>query len=169
MTGKIHRSKISDKFTIVPNELLQREDLSWAAKGLMAYILSLPPSWVLYKSKLIESSNVGRDAFERIWRELQSKGYIVGGGKQKINAGGKFGAKDFMVYDTPQETVAGNPHRKSDKTVVDLPYTENQQLVILNDSNTKNNNTIVAEPKVSAFKRCVELYDQEFIKLIPVV
>lgn len=159
---------------MIPNELLQREDLSWGSKGLLSYILSLPPSWVLYKSKLIEASNMGKDAFERIWKELQSKGYIVGGKNQSVK-NGKFGAKDFMVFDVPQEveeeTVAGNPHRdrcgKSDSTVAGFQgptVAENPQLEILIDINTNNINTNAEVDKKSTsssvYKKCIDLYDQ---------
>ena len=43
MADTIRRTKRTDNFTVVRNEYLQDVNLSWKAKGLITYIMSLPP------------------------------------------------------------------------------------------------------------------------------
>jgi hypothetical protein len=56
----IVKSKLHRDFTIIPNEILKRTDISLQAKGLFCFIQSLPDNWVLYKNKLSEMTGEGR-------------------------------------------------------------------------------------------------------------
>jgi hypothetical protein len=47
MADTIRRTKRTGNFTTVRNEYLQDVNLSWKAKGLITYIMSLPPDWQL--------------------------------------------------------------------------------------------------------------------------
>lgn len=40
-----HRVKKDANFSGMDNVFLRRDDLSWRAKGLLAYILTLPDDW----------------------------------------------------------------------------------------------------------------------------
>lgn len=106
-TGRIHRSKVSDNFTIIKNDILTRNDMSWAAKGLLSYLLSLPPDWKIYKSEVVKMASNGKDSTETAWKELQQKGYIVAG--KMLKDKGKFGGRDFIVFDVVQEDHVGKP------------------------------------------------------------
>lgn len=44
MADTIRRTKRTGNFTTVRNEYLQDVNLSWKAKGLITYIMSLPPA-----------------------------------------------------------------------------------------------------------------------------
>lgn len=76
-SGQIVKAKRKNKFTILPNEVLQNPNLSFRAKGLLSYILSLPEDWVIYVDELSNHSSEGRDAVRTAFRELQKHGYIV--------------------------------------------------------------------------------------------
>lgn len=72
--------KLSTKngFVQIDNELIQSNTLTIGEKGLLVYILSLPPDWVLYKSsiyKALSGDTVG--SLDRSWKGLQMKKYIV--------------------------------------------------------------------------------------------
>ena len=72
----IHRKKVTDNYSIIHNELLRRTDLSWKAKGIMCYLLSLPSDWIIYLDELVKHASDGRDSFRSGWKELQEKGYV---------------------------------------------------------------------------------------------
>ncbi|MGX7059068.1 DnaD domain protein [Vagococcus humatus] len=72
----IHRKKVTDNYSIIHNELLRRADLSWKAKGIMCYLLSLPSDWIIYLDELVKHASDGRDSFRSGWKELQRKGYV---------------------------------------------------------------------------------------------
>ena len=75
MADTIRRTKRTGNFTTVRNEYLQDVNLSWKAKGLITYIMSLPPDWQLNLSDLKNRSKDGRDASAAGLRELRTNGY----------------------------------------------------------------------------------------------
>lgn len=63
-------------FTILNNEFLKRKDLSWKAKGILAYVLSLPDDWKINMNEIVKNATDGRDSFRSGWKELKKAGYI---------------------------------------------------------------------------------------------
>jgi hypothetical protein len=90
-------------FLIVANSTVQDERLSWEARGLLLYLLSLPADWVIRVSHLIKQGGAGRDSVRKMLRELQECGYASGVGResQERGAGGRFGQTEIRVYETP--------------------------------------------------------------------
>ena len=63
----IFKSKLSENYVTLPNATIQDVDLSWEARGLLAFMLSLPSDWAIHKSWLGEQSAAcGRDKLNRI-------------------------------------------------------------------------------------------------------
>lgn len=63
-------------FTRIDNRLITDASISFAARGVMCYLLSKPDSWVLVKENLINSSPAGETAVKNILKELQEAGYV---------------------------------------------------------------------------------------------
>ncbi|TDE87362.1 hypothetical protein [Deinococcus sp. S9] len=107
MSEIIRRQKGRDNpFAQIPRILLQNEELTFAARGLMAYVLSRPDDWTVMVCDLINQSPSGRDAVRSILRELQDYGYIH---RARIRVeGGRF-TWVSTVYDDPRD----NPNRES--------------------------------------------------------
>ncbi len=127
--GKIIKPNIG--FTSIPNEILQRADLSWKAKGLYAYILSLPPDWAIYKLELKNHSTDGRDSTLAGFNELVKAGYII-----EIDIrddGGRFAGCNYEVLLSPKPPITDFPF--TDNPITDKPITENPKLI--NKHNTK--------------------------------
>ena len=93
----IIKSKHAGNFTVLPNEIFN-SDLSAQAIGILAYMLSLPADWVLYKENIRDKFNIGRDGMRSIIKELEAKGYFLS--VQKRTAKGVF-EYDYIVYDKP--------------------------------------------------------------------
>jgi len=99
-TGYINRSRVQIPFCQVPNKLLQDRTVSLRAKGLLAYLLSLPPDWKIYKSNLHNFLQEGRDSVNNAWQELSELGYIV---SERITAAdGTFVGWEHNVFIEPQ-------------------------------------------------------------------
>lgn len=64
------------RYTQIMNAALQDERLSFRARGLMAYLLSLPPSARVNSSQLAERAPEGRDAIRKALAELEEYGYL---------------------------------------------------------------------------------------------
>lgn len=120
MADTIRRTKRTGNFTTVRNEYLQDVNLSWKAKGLITYIMSLPPDWQLNLSDLKKRSKDGRDATAAGLRELITNGYCQ---RCKVRGdGGTFVGCDYEVSDIkefePEQPQTENPF-------MDAPQTEN--------------------------------------------
>jgi hypothetical protein len=95
-------------FLIVANTTVQDERLSWEARGLLVYLLSLPPDWDIRVSHLQKQSRAGRgagrDALRGMLRELQEFGYASGVGRETQGRGerGRFGQTEIRVYESPR-------------------------------------------------------------------
>lgn len=124
----IYKSKLASNYTVLPNEIFSK-GLSLEAIGLLSYLLSLPNEWVVYKTKLHNNFNCGRDRIDRIFNELRDAGYIISVKKHDEN--GKI-TYEHIVYDKP---FNGEPLQIE-------PFTENPITVepALINTNIKNTN-----------------------------
>ena len=78
-TGQILRSKKTGKsrYTPISNEILQSSELTPEEKSILVHLLSLPEDWVVYKGIIWRHMNMGRDRFNKNWKGLVDKGYII--------------------------------------------------------------------------------------------
>lgn len=80
--------------------VLQDQSISWKAKGVMAYLLSLPDDWRIYVRELITHSTDGRDATQSALRELVDAGYVY---RVKARArSGRFIRDYYWVFEEKQ-------------------------------------------------------------------
>ena len=63
-------------YTTIHNEFLKRKDISWKAKGIMTYLLSLPDDWVVNLDEIKRNATDGESSFRSGWKELVSSGYV---------------------------------------------------------------------------------------------
>lgn len=117
-------------FTIMVNEALQRPNLSARAKGLYAYLMTLPDDWTIRKPELYSHFTEGREAMETAFKELIQAGYIV---SEEVREGGRFSGYRHTIHESstvPQKTVNGKPETGKPLTEnptllsTDLPRTE---------------------------------------------
>lgn len=145
MADTIRRTKRTGNFTTVRNEYLQDVNLSWKAKGLITYIMSLPPNWQLNLSDLKKRSKDGRDATAAGLRELITNGYCQ---RCKVRGdGGTFVGCDYEVSDIkefePEQPQTENPFMDTPQTEnpvavnpeTEKPDTEKPTLINTNQSN----------------------------------
>lgn len=71
---RVHRRV---NFAIVNKEILVNRSLSYKAKGIMAYLLSLPPDWTVNVTNIINQSTDQEFAIRSGLKELIDAGYIV--------------------------------------------------------------------------------------------
>jgi hypothetical protein len=142
-TGQIIKSKLTDRFTTIPNEFLRRPDLSLKAKGLLCTLLSLPSDWVVNKQQLPDLFTDGYTAIASAFTELEEKGFII---SVRVMESGRFKGWNYMVYDTPttkEETE--NAEQEPTPPIRDFlksenPISENQQLLKKDSTKTDSTN-----------------------------
>lgn len=119
----IRHSKERD-YTILDNTFLKDIELSWKAKGLFAYILSLPEDWKIYMSDLKNRATDGETALRSAIKELTEKGYI-----KQTRLKDEQGRWASYVYEIIEKPLVEKPN-------VEIPILENPAL--LNTNNTKD-------------------------------
>lgn len=73
---EIIRVEKTKNYSVVHNGFLRRNDLSWKAKGILTYILSLPDDWKININELMKHSTDGERSFRSGWKELSEAGYV---------------------------------------------------------------------------------------------
>lgn len=137
---------------MLPNKIFN-DGLSIEAIGLLSYFLSLPHDWVIYKTQLHSQLNMGREKLDRVFKELQDKGYVLS--VKEMNDKGQF-TYNHIVYDNPYngEPITENPHTEK-------PLTGNQLLLSTNEQSTKLKSK---EDKERLFDVFWDLYDKKVEK-----
>jgi hypothetical protein len=92
----IMKAKHKSDFFQMNNAPVQDPGLSWAAKGLLVYLLSLPETWEVHLRDLFARSICGRKPTQAALNELIAAGYVV---KEQ----GKNKRRDtrYTVYEDP--------------------------------------------------------------------
>lgn len=115
------RTRHTSNFTILPNEIADRTDMSLKAKGLLWYLLSKPDDWEFSFSSLQKHSGKdGKDSIKSGVTELVELGYLsISEGSKE---GGRFVGGVWTVSDSPMDepqretrngTAAEAPQRKN--------------------------------------------------------
>lgn len=123
----IMRVEKNKNFVVMDKTFLQDAQLSWKAKGIMAYMLSLPDDWRFYLTELQEHSTDGEKAFRSGFKELTDAGYVK---RFPVRKGRRIERWETVVYENP--LLAGFVH---------VQKLQVQNDVLLNNNCTKNNNT----------------------------
>ena len=101
-------------YTTISNQLFKNKGISLKAKGLMAYLLSLPNDWNLTINGIVACSKEGRGAIRNTFTELISAGYIE---RIQIRDKGKFVGYDYFVFEQPKCNKPTSDKCKSNNTI----------------------------------------------------
>ena len=122
MIGK----RIDGPYTVIGNAAAQDSQISWKAKGLLIYLLSLPKDWNIRISELAAHATDGYDSTKRAMDELLAAGYIQRG--QRIRKpDGKLGDYVYLVTGVRDE-IPNMEKPNVDFPSQGKPSQENRQL-----------------------------------------
>lgn len=129
--SQINRIRKENNFVLMDNGFLRNPKLSAKAKGVLAYILSLPDDWVLYKSELPKHFTDGKDSLGKALAELEANGYLTQD-KNARTEKGKMTHHNITVYEVPihcgfpatEKPRRENRSGKPATTNIDLTKTE---------------------------------------------
>ena len=119
----IYRSEKTKDYVVMSNVFLQRKDLSIKAKGLLAYMLSLPDNWKFTVGGLTSQLKECKSSVAAMLNELECNGYLRR--HYTRTAGGKISE---AVYEIFEESVPQNP--TLDKPTLEKPQADNPQTVL---------------------------------------
>lgn len=75
MSNTIIRAPRRDRFVVMDQRAIEDERLSWAARGLLGYLLSKPDDWKVLVNDLRKRGDLGRDGIYKLLKELRTFGY----------------------------------------------------------------------------------------------
>jgi hypothetical protein len=137
-----------NKFTTMPNEIVNDPTLSLKAKGLLLILLSKPDGWEFHIEPLIELSKDGRDSFYTGFNELKEAGFVR---KFPIREKGRIVRYETIVSDTrmdspqlpenPETVDTAQDFTASGKPVNRKPVKGNPDTINTDSNNTDSNNT----------------------------
>ena len=126
---RINKNK-DNPYVQMDKRAIQDSNLSWKARGILAYLLSLPDDWKIYTTELIKHSPDGEAALRTGMKELEDQGYLIK--ENTRNKGGKFMGCDYTVIEHPAglriSPNGSQPH--SEIPDAGKPDADNRALVI---------------------------------------
>lgn len=111
----------TSNFYLLDKAISEDKRLSWAARGMLVFLLGKPDNWTVSPAALVNetasaSRCMGRDGVYAVLKELKDVGYLRTVGNR--TDGGTFAGADYMVSESPcaeyPDSVV-SPH-------TDLPY-----------------------------------------------
>ena len=110
MSTTIIRAPRRDRFLVIDQRAIEDERLSWAARGLLGYLLSKPDDWKVLVNDLRKRGDLGRDGIYRLLRELRDTGYMRF--VRERDRQGRIRGGFYMIRE-----IADSPHPDSPDTV----------------------------------------------------
>jgi len=100
-------NKKEKNFLILDKTCLNESTLSWGAKGLHAFLMSLPDNWKIRVIDLQKRASNGRDAVRAFLSELEKTGYIKKETK-RLDETGQFNGMEYLVLEMPEPDFKPN-------------------------------------------------------------
>ena len=163
---KIEKSK---DYTIMSNYHLRDRNLSYKAKGLLSFMLSLPDDWDYSLAGLCSISKESRDGIRAILNELKEHHYLE---IEKVRGEKGYFEYNYLIYEKPHfielEYDKNNPDTENPH--LDNPDVETPTQINTNIQNTKKQIDKDDKTKISSFfvpeehnKLTLELIERGYI------
>lgn len=154
---RVEKNK-DNPYLIINKTCINDDSLTWSAKGLHSYLMSLPDDWTIYINELTKHTSCGRDHTYTVIKELLKFGYME---KVQYRYQGKVLGLSYTVFETPIDvtnydntkprivnmSVNDNGQIIENSTI--QPFTENTDSVMSDTANTtllnNNNNKIITK------------------------
>ncbi|MDY2686124.1 MAG: DnaD domain protein [Selenomonadaceae bacterium] len=129
----IIRIEKTKNYTVMANYHLRDKRLSFKAKGLMSFMLSLPDNWVYSIKGLSYFATDGKDAVRGALKELEKAGYLQM--KRERNENGTLSNAAYTLAEKPMSDFP-----TLDYPTLEKPTLDNPTLLNTNRQNTKEEN-----------------------------
>lgn len=103
MDTQIINHKHYRDFTIIPNDLLQCGAMTFAERGLLCYLLSLPVSWEIRVAVVAEKNGETERTILRLIKGLIELGYCK---RETRRVNGKLAGQRYIITDIPNDFTA---------------------------------------------------------------
>ncbi|RNB72153.1 conserved phage C-terminal domain-containing protein [Brevibacillus panacihumi] len=162
----IFRVRKNDNYVVMNKTALRDERLSWKAKGIIAYMLSLPDDWTFVLDELSQHAADGKDSLRAGLKELKQFGYLH---RFPIKENGKIVKWETHVYETPQEVLPEEEKPQKEMPQVEKPEVEIPQMeeplvgnpTLLSINNTKYLSLLSNNKNIVPFAEIIDYLNQK--------
>jgi hypothetical protein len=112
MEPTIKRLPRHRQFVIIEQSVVEDSRLSWAARGVLGYLLSRPDDWQIRVTDLSRRGDLGRCSIYKLLKELRKFGYVTY--HRQRNDKGQYYGGVYNVHEAPEPPRTKIPH-------VDIP------------------------------------------------
>jgi len=107
----VFRAEKVNDYAVIAKHHLKNKALSYKAKGLMTFMLSLPEDWDYSQAGLAKLSSDGVDSVRSGIKELEEHGYLT---RRRIrDAAGKLGDIEYTIHEIPLTPHDGKPDKQT--------------------------------------------------------
>lgn len=144
----------NNPYLLLNKTCLQDNFLSWKAKGLHSYLMSLPDDWKINLNDLKKRSACGRDATASALHELIKYGYVKRIARRDNNTKKLLGGFDYEVYETPIE-IEENKNTILPKNGLseNRENRKSENPLLLNNNNKLNNDLLLNKQEVVSYSK----------------
>ena len=159
----------NSNYTVMSNYHLRDHNLSYKAKGLLSFMLSLPEDWDYSLAGLCSISKEGRDGIRSILKELQEHHYLE---IEKVRGDKGYFEYNYLIYEVPHFIELDNDKNYPDteNPHLDNPDVETPTQINTNIINTKKQIDKDDKTEISSFfvpedhnRLTLELIDSGYI------
>jgi len=131
MVFKIDKNK---NYTVMSNYHLRDKNLSFKAKGLLSFMLSLPEDWDYSLNGLVAVSKESKKAIRSIINELRENGYLV---TEQTRGEKGYYKYNYIIYEEPHIVEIEKNNPDTQKGYADEGNTEKDTQINTKEINTK--------------------------------
>ncbi len=108
MEPTIKRLPRRRQYVIIEQTLVEDSRLSWAARGILGYLLSRPDNWQVRVTDLCRRGDLSRDSIYKLLKELRRFGYVTYHCRR--NNRGQYQGGFYSVHESPEPPHTEIPH-----------------------------------------------------------
>lgn len=108
MENTIKRLPRRQRFVMIEQSVVEDSRLSWAARGILAYLLSKPDDWSVRVTDLSRRGDLGRCSIYKLLKELREFGYVTYHSQR--NEKGQYRGGIYTVHEAPESPRTKIPH-----------------------------------------------------------
>lgn len=158
----------NNPYVMLNKKLLNDTELSWKAKGVLAYLLSLPDDWKIYEEEIAKHSKDSRDSLRTAIKELIKRGYIAR--ERNRNEKGQLQGSTYCVYEvSTYDGISNIGESNIGKTNIGNPTLLNNDITNNDDRKYTDKQLTAAAELVAATRKAEpekkQLTDKQIEKL----
>ncbi|MCG7920780.1 MAG: hypothetical protein N0C81_05565 [Candidatus Thiodiazotropha lotti] len=139
--------------------------MSWAARGLLAYLLSRPDDWRVLINDLRKRGDLGRDGIYKLLRELRDTGYVRF--VRSRDEQGRIRGGTYRVQEIPDSPHPDLPDTVEPDTAAPYPVNPDALPTTELDLKRKTTTTIPIPTKERSHRSETENVQIEFVSWVP--